>query len=162
MLPFLLGSGEATPGFHQGCKDGSRRGSDVFNFNVQPRKKPSKPKQTVFMISTSQHSIIPLPVSDKHSQLLPRKHLRDGDTAPEPPAAALGSEGQRSPPPSRVPELTLPSHGSRECREGRAVLSPQINLVPLFLRVSMLKRLSRFRLGFEFEIFCGFLGREQT
>lgn len=91
------------------------------------------------MISTSQHSIIPLPVSDRHSQLLPRKHLRDGDTAPLPPGAALGSEGQRFP--LWVPELTLPSHGSGSAESDVQFSAHQIALlVPLFGSVTMLKK----------------------
>lgn len=105
----------------------ARRGSDVFNFNVQPEKNPSEPKQTVFMISTSQHSIILLPVSDRHSQPLPREHLWDGDTAPVPwqlPWARRGSD-----PPLWVPELTLPSHGSLSAERDVHFSAHQINLL---------------------------------
>lgn len=136
MLPFLLGSGESRPGFHQGCEEAAGRltqriGRVQFQCPTRKKKTPSKPKQTVFMISTSQHSIILLPVPDRPRQPLPRKQRRDGDAAPVPPAAALGSEGQRSP--RGVPERTLPSHGSRECGEGRAVLGPSEQSAGSFL-----------------------------
>lgn len=78
------------------------------------------------MIATSHYSMIPLPVSDKYSQLLPRRLLWDGKTAQVPPPAAQRLRGAAAEHPARVPELTLPSHGSREPREGR-VARPELS-----------------------------------
>lgn len=63
-------------------------------------------------------------------------------------------------PTTRVTELTLPSHGSRERREGRAVLGPSDQSAGcLVSQCEYVKKAEQIPPWFELEIFCG---REQT
>jgi len=161
-LPFLPGSGEPKSAFHHCCEEAAGRltpriGRVQFQCPIRKERKKN-PKQTVLMISTSHHSPVLLPASDKDSQLLPRRHLGDS----KPPLVPSAEVQLQSPqhPGSRAHTALARQLGA----EGRAALGhPRVKLlVAPFLSVNSLGRLSRFLSGFELEIFCGFPGREQA